>query len=111
LINDVSEATVRRTIKKIEDVLIQSKQFHIQGKKALQPSDTVVEIVLVDTTEQTIERPKKDYAGITEAKRSVTPKKQNCSAQKMWVITRYKCIYVYILMIYNGGQYFLVPSQ
>jgi hypothetical protein len=74
----VSEATVCRTIKKVEDVLIRSKQFHLPGKKALQPSDTVIEIVLVDATEQPIERPKKDNAGITAAKRSVIPKKHNC---------------------------------
>jgi hypothetical protein len=73
----VSEATVCRTIKKVENVLIQSKQFHLPGKKALQPSDTVIEIVLVDVTEQPIERPKKDNAGITAAKRSVIPKKHS----------------------------------
>jgi hypothetical protein len=73
----VSEATVCRTIKKVEDVLIQSKQFHLPGKKALQPSDTVIEIVLVDATEQPIERPKKDNAGTTAAKRGVTPKKHS----------------------------------
>ena len=73
----VSESTVCRTIKKVENALIQSKQFHLPGRKALQPSDTVIEIVLVDATEQPIERPKKDNAGITAAKRSVTPKKHN----------------------------------
>src|SRR5512140_2447969 len=61
----VSESTVCRTIQKVEDVLLQSKQFHLPGRKALQPSDTVIEIVLVDATEQPIERPKKDNAGIT----------------------------------------------
>jgi hypothetical protein len=73
----VSEATVCRTIKKVENVLIKSKQFHLPGKKALQPSDTVIEIVLVDATEQPIERPKKDSAGITAAKRSATPRKHS----------------------------------
>ena len=71
----VSEATVCRTIKKVENVLIQSKQFHLPGKKVLQPSDTVIEIVLVDATEQPIERPKKGNAGNTAEKRSVTRKK------------------------------------
>jgi len=73
----VSEATVCRTIQKVENVLIQSKQFHLPGKKALQPSDTVIKIVLVDATEQPVERPKKDNAGITAAKRSVTPRKHS----------------------------------
>ena len=73
----VSEATVCRTIQKVENALIQSKQFHLPGKKALQPSDTIFEIVLVDATEQPVERPKKDKNGITAAKRSDTPKKRN----------------------------------
>ena len=73
----VSESTVCRTIKKVENVLIQSKQFHLLGKKALQPSDAILEIVLVDATEQPIERPKKDKSAITAAKRSVTPKKRS----------------------------------
>jgi hypothetical protein len=73
----VSESTVCRTIKKVENALIRSKQFHLPGRKALQPSDTIIEIVLVDATEQPIERPKKDNAGITAVKRSVTPKKLN----------------------------------
>jgi hypothetical protein len=73
----VSEATVCRTIQKVENVLIQSKQFHLPGKKVLQPSDTVIEIVLIDATEQPIERPKKDNADITAAKRSSTRKKHS----------------------------------
>src|SRR3990172_1508289 len=73
----VSEATVCRTIKKVENVLIKSKQFHLPGKKALQPSGTVIAIVLVDATEQPVERPKKDNAGITAAKRSVTRRKRS----------------------------------
>jgi hypothetical protein len=73
----VSESTVCRTVKKIENALIQSKQFHLPGRKALQPSDTIIEIVLVDATEQPIERPKKDKNAITAAKSSATPKKRN----------------------------------
>ena len=73
----VSEATVCRTIRKVEDVLVKSKQFHLPGKKVLEPSETVIEIVLVDATEQPIERPKKSNAGITVAKRSVTPRKHS----------------------------------
>src|SRR5215210_8329842 len=37
----VSEATVCRTIRKVEDILVRSKKFRLPGKKALQPSDTV----------------------------------------------------------------------
>jgi len=56
--------------------LISSGQFTLPGKKALQPSDTVIEIIVVDATEQPIERQKKSSAATTAAKRSATPKKR-----------------------------------
>ena len=55
----VSESTVCRTIQKIENLLIKSKQFHLPGKKELQSGEASIEIVLLDATEQAIERPKK----------------------------------------------------
>lgn len=72
----VSEATVCRTLQKIENALIQSEQFHLPGKKVLQASDTVIEVVLIDVTEQPIERPKKDNAGISAVKSGDTRKKR-----------------------------------
>ena len=65
------------TIKKVEDALRCSGKFRLPGKKALQPSDTIFEVVLVDASEQPIERPKKTKNGITAAKRSVIPKKRS----------------------------------
>lgn len=73
----VSEATVCRTIRKVEDALARSKQFRLPGKKVLHASETVFEVVLVDASEQPIERPKKTNARITAAKRSGIPKKRN----------------------------------
>jgi hypothetical protein len=70
----VSESAVCRTIKKIEDVLVKSGEFRLPGKKVLKESDTIIEVVLVDVSEQPIERPKKSKNGTTAAKRSVTPK-------------------------------------
>lgn len=72
----VSEATVCRTIRKVEDALVRSKKFRLPGKKALQTSDTVFEVVLVDVSEQPVERPKKAKNDITAAKRSVIPRKR-----------------------------------
>jgi len=71
----VSEATVSRTIRKVEDVLIRSGEFHLPGKKALKSSDTVIEVVLIDATEQPIERPKKSNDSITVERRSGIRKK------------------------------------
>ncbi len=72
----ISEATVCRTIRKVENALVRSGKFRLPGKKALQSSDTVFEVVLVDVSEQPIERPKKVKNDITAAKRSVIPKKR-----------------------------------
>lgn len=55
----VSESTVCRSIHKIEKMLIDSGQFRLPGKKKLTESDTTIEVILVDATEQAIERPKK----------------------------------------------------
>jgi len=71
----ISEATVCRTINKVEDALVRSGEFRLPGKKVLQPSDTIIEVVLVDVSEQPIERPKKSKNGTTAAKRSVISRK------------------------------------
>lgn len=64
----IGESTVSRTIRKIEDVLVRSGKFRLPGKKALQASDTIFEVVLVDASEQPIERPKKVKNGTIVAK-------------------------------------------
>ena len=71
----ISEATVCRTINRVEDALVRSGEFRLPGKKVLQPSDTIIEVVLVDVSEQPIECPKKSKNGTTAAKRSTTPRK------------------------------------
>jgi hypothetical protein len=75
----LSESAVCRTIPKVEKALMQSKQFHLPGKKKLKSSDTLIEVVLVDVTEQPIERPQKDNARITAVKRSAILRKPNSS--------------------------------
>ena len=72
----ISESTVCRTIQKVENALVRSGKFRLPGKKALQSSDTMFEVVLVDVSEQPIERPKKAKNDITAAKRSGIPKKR-----------------------------------
>ncbi len=66
----LSESAVCRTIQKVEAVLIQSAQFHMPGKKQLKSSETVIAVVLVDATEQPIERPQKNNAGTIAVNRS-----------------------------------------
>jgi len=80
----VSESTICRILRKVENVLIRSEKFHLPGRKALREaqqaseSDTafeVMEVVLVDATECPVERPKKDSGGTTPARRSATPRR------------------------------------
>ena len=73
----LSESTVCRTIQKVENTLVRSGRFRLPGKRALQSSDTLFEVVLVDVSEQPIERPKKAKSGITAVKRSATRKKRS----------------------------------
>jgi len=70
----ISESAVCRTIRKVEDALVKSGQFRLPGKKKLQESDTIIEVVLVDVSEQPIERPKKSSEGTTAARRSGIPR-------------------------------------
>ena len=72
----VSEATVCRTIRKVEDRLMKSGEFRLPGKKKLQESDTIIEVIVIDAAEQPIERPKKSKNAATAAKRSAIPKKR-----------------------------------
>ena len=71
----LSDATVCRTIKQFEAILIQDARFHLPGRKALRESDTLFEVVLIDATECPCQRPKKNSAATTPARRSVIPKK------------------------------------
>ena len=47
----VSESTVCRTVKRVENVLISDERFHLPGKKVLCQSDTIFEVTMIDATE------------------------------------------------------------
>lgn len=63
----VHESTVSRIVRRVENALLKSKKFHLPGKKALQDTNSALEVVLVDATEQPVERPtrkqRKYYSG------------------------------------------------
>lgn len=71
----LSESTVCRTIQKIENALIKSEQFHLPGRKGLQPSGLNLETIVVDVTEQPVERPEKNSGSTIAARKNVTRKK------------------------------------
>ena len=73
---ELSEATVSRTIEKTENLLKNCKHLKLPGKKVLRESENQFEFVIVDATETEIERPKKNSADITAARKSGTPSKR-----------------------------------
>lgn len=58
----VSESTVSRIVRRVEDLLIKAQQFHLPGKKALRTAEHQFQVVVVDVTETPVERPKKTAA-------------------------------------------------
>ena len=71
----VSEATACRTIKSVEAALLADKRFHLPGKKALHSGSLDLTVIVVDASEQRIERPQKNSAAPIPAKRNATPRK------------------------------------
>ncbi len=69
----VSESSAWRICRWVEDVLIKDKRFALPGKKALLKSNVEIEVVLIDASESPVERPKKDNAATSQARRSGTP--------------------------------------
>ena len=57
-----------RIITKIEEIFIKSSAFRLPGKKQLLKSSTEISVVVVDVTENPIERPKKNRKNITVEK-------------------------------------------
>ncbi len=55
----IDESTVCRIVKKIENILIQSRKFRLPGKKTLLENSLNEQLILMDVMESPIERPKK----------------------------------------------------
>lgn len=68
---NLHESNVSRLVRRIEDVLIKSGNFSLPGKKRLLTDDSI-KYTMVDVTEREIERPKKNKADITAARKSGT---------------------------------------
>lgn len=69
----ISQSTVSRTIREIEDILIKSGQFSLPGRKSLLTKDGAYEVVIVDVCETPTERPKKSKSESIVAKRNDIP--------------------------------------
>ena len=71
----VSESTAHYIVTKIEKILINEPQFHLEKLKHIEPEsgDNAIEITVVDVTESQCERPKKSKNITTPEKRKSTP--------------------------------------
>lgn len=69
----VSKSSAFKSIKWIEDTLVEHTDFALPRRKALIKSDSNFEVILIDATESSIERPKKSKSIFTQAKRNDTP--------------------------------------
>lgn len=70
---EVSEATVCRIIQRVETVLVRSARFSLPGKRRLLDPEAECELVALDASEVEIERPKKNSAIGTAARRGDIP--------------------------------------
>ena len=71
----VSEATVCRTVKKIESALLRDKRFHLPGKKALHDGSLDLTVIVVDASEQRVERPQKNSVAAIPVRRNAIPRR------------------------------------
>ena len=77
----VAESVVCRTVQRLENQLIKSKEFHLPGKKTLQAGGTQFAVIVVDVAESPIERPQKNSGATTAGRKSATPRKPNSSSR------------------------------
>ena len=68
----LAESTICKTIRRVEDILIKDARFHLLGKKAFEDEENPVVQIAMDVTEIRIERPKKNSASITAARKRIT---------------------------------------
>ena len=68
----LDETNVLRNIRKVENILIKSGLFNVDGKKKVKQIDSETELLVVDVAEHEVERPQKNRKDITVASKSVT---------------------------------------
>jgi len=68
----VHETTVMRIVNKVEDALVASGRFSLPKKQALGAPEHEWVVVLIDSTETPIERPKKSNGASTAERKSAT---------------------------------------
>ena len=62
-------------MREVENVLLKDKRFHLPGKKVLHDGSLELAVIVVDASEQRIERPQKNSVGSIPARRNAIPRK------------------------------------
>ena len=68
----IHESTANRIITKVEDVLVSAGRFALPKRQTPQAAEHDLVVVVVDSTETPIERPKKSKGATTAARKSAT---------------------------------------
>lgn len=68
----VSEANSYKIIKKVEDILIKSREFRLPSRKEIE-NNIELQVLVVDASESKIERPKKSKEITTQERKRHTP--------------------------------------
>ena len=88
----INESTAYRIVRKVENILIKSGLFNLPGKKALLESNSEIEVIVVDVSEQEIERPKKKQKSCYSGKQGYhTLKSQFVADQKSEQVICVRC--------------------
>lgn len=69
----IHESTAQRIVTRIEDELLASGKFSLPKKQDLLEAGHDLVVVIVDSTETPIERPKKSKSATTAVRRNATP--------------------------------------
>lgn len=78
----ISEANAYKICKKVENILIRSKEFRLPNRKEIYESPNI-EVVIIDASESAIERPQKNKGNTTpERKRSIRSKPKSSYREK-----------------------------
>ncbi len=78
-IYELSEANCYKICRKVEDILIKSKEFKLPNRKDVY-EDPNIEAIVVDAVESSIERPQKNKGNTTQERKRSIPSKPKSSS-------------------------------
>ena len=74
----MAKQNICKIIHWVEEVLVRDTRFALPKRKILTENETMLEVILVDSTETPIQRPKKKQKNIIRAKKTTYNKNTSC---------------------------------